>query len=179
MVGDLGLVCNVLAADLVGSQAERTALSCASGALSPADRTDSCCAVIAGRIAESSALLLVFVADQRSASSTAVSAFSTRDANICHASWAVWRADAAADIMETIMAFGVPEVAPLFAAWTALMYLTGTSSVGIRLVTVGTIVTELFTCGAVLPADWANTRETIFAVIEAEGTILFLASWTV
>ena len=142
LVGDLGFVCDVLTADLVGSQAERTALSCASGALSPADRTDSSCAMLAGRIAESSTLHLVLVADQRSASSAAVSAFSARDANICHASRAVWRADAAADIMETIMALGVPEVAPLFAAWTALMYLTGTSSVGIRLVTVGTVVTE-------------------------------------
>lgn len=142
LVGDLGLVCDVLAADLVSSQAERTALSRANGALPPADRTDSCCAVLARRIAESSALHLVLVADQRSACTAAVSALSARDANICHASRAVWRADTAADIMEAIVALGVPEVAPLFTVWSALMHFTGASSVGIWLVTVGTVVAE-------------------------------------
>ena len=81
--------------------------------------------------------------------------------------------------MEAIVALGVPEVAPLFAVRSALMHLTGASTVGIGLVTVGTVVAETGVMRAILPADWANAREAIFAVIEAEGTVLFFASWAV
>lgn len=58
--------------------------------------------------------------------------------------------------MEALMALGIPEVAPLFAAWSALVHFTSTSSVGIRLVAVGSIVTEARVVWAVLPADGAN-----------------------
>ena len=112
--------------------------------------------MLARRIAKSSTLDLVFMADQRRACATRVSALGARDANINHAGWAVRGADAAANIMEALVALGVPEVAPLFAAWSALVHFSGTSSVGIRLVAVCTIVTEARVVWAVLPADRAN-----------------------
>lgn len=74
LVGNLGLIGDVLAADLVGAQAKSAALFSASGALSPAKRADTVGAMIARRVAESSALDLILVADQRGASATAVSA---------------------------------------------------------------------------------------------------------
>ena len=142
LVGDLGLVGDVLAADLISAQTEWATLSGASGALTPANWADAVSAMLARRIAESSTLNLVIVADERDSSTTAVGALSARDANISHASWAVWGADAAANIMEAIVALGVPEVAPFLAGWSALVNLSSTSAIGIRLVAVCTIVTE-------------------------------------
>ena len=179
LIGNLGLICDVLAADFIGSQAERTALSSASWALAPADRTNSSCSVVAWRITESSALNLIRMADQRGARTAAVGALSARDSNISHASRAIGRADAAANIMEAIVALWIPEVAPLFTARSTLVNLTSTSSIGIGLVTVGTIIAEACVMWAVLPAYWANTRESIFAVIKAKGTILFFAGWAI
>ena len=89
LIGDLGLVCDVLAADLVSTQAQRSTLSRACWALAPADWTDSICVMIAWRIAKSTALDLVFVADKRRACATRVRALGARDANINHAGWAV------------------------------------------------------------------------------------------
>ena len=50
----------------------------------------------------------------------------------------------------------VPESTPLLAVAT-LVDLTGTATVGIRLVTVGAIITESGIVRAVLPADGADT----------------------
>ena len=75
--------------------------------------------------------------------------------------------------MEAFMAVGVPERAPLFAA-LALMNLTGSTAVRIRLVAVGTIITEASVSWAVLPADWANTAVAVLAVRVAKSTILLM-----
>lgn len=77
--------------------------------------------------------------------------------------------------MEALVAFGVIESAPLLAAWTALVHFTSASAIGVRLVAVGSIVTEACVVGAVLPADGANSRVAILAVIEAKSSILLLA----
>ena len=52
--------------------------------------------------------------------------------------------------------------------------MASTATIGVRLVAVGTIVTELRVVRAVLPADWANSTEATLAVGVAEGTILLL-----
>ena len=75
--------------------------------------------------------------------------------------------------MEAFMARGVPERAPLFAA-LALMNLTGSAAVSIRLVAVCTVVTEADVAWAVLPADWANTAVAFLAVRVAKSTILLM-----
>ena len=67
----------------------------------------------------------------------------------------------------------VPESTPLLAVAT-LVDLTGTATVGIRLVTVGAIITESGIVRAVLPADGADTRVSILAVWVAKGAILLL-----
>lgn len=55
------------------------------------------------------------------------------------------------------------------------MDLASTSAIGIRLVAVGTIITETCVMWAVLPADWSDSAEAILAVIEAEGSVLFFS----
>ena len=129
--------------------------------------------MFASWVAKSSTLYLILVTGQGSASCTAVRIFGARDANISHALGAVWGADAAANIMEAVVALGVPKGAPFLAA-TALVNLASTATIGVRLVAVGTIVTELRVVRAVLPADWANSTEATLAVGVAEGTILLL-----
>ena len=106
---------------------------------------------------------MVLVAGQRGASSAAVRVLRTRDSDVRHTLRAVRRADTAADIMEIIMAFGIPEGTPFFASST-LMHLASTSAISIRLVAVGAIIAELLIVGAVLPADGANARVAILAV---------------
>jgi len=70
------------------------------------------------------------------------------------------------------MALGVPEGSPLLVA--TLVNLTGTTTVGIRLVAVGTVITEAAVVRAVLPADGTDTGEAILTVGVAKGTILLL-----
>lgn len=154
--GNLDLVGNVLAADLILTQAKGTALTSARRALAPADGANAISVMLARRVAKSTALLLILVAGQGSARCAAVRALGAGDADVGHTVGAVRGADAAANIMEVLVARGVPEGAPLFAA-LALVDLTGTSAVGVRLVAVGTIVTEASVVGAVLPADGADT----------------------
>ena len=60
------------------------------------------------------------------------------------------------------MACRVPESAPLIAA-LALVDLTSTTAIGLRLIAVGAIVTEARVVGAVLPADGTNAIEASFA----------------
>jgi hypothetical protein len=60
--GNFDLVSNVFAADLVLSQAERSALLGGGGALSPANGANTGGAVLAFRVAKSSAHYLVLVA---------------------------------------------------------------------------------------------------------------------
>ena len=75
--------------------------------------------------------------------------------------------------MEVFVARGVPERSPLFAA-LALMNLTGSTAIGIRLIAVCTIVTEASVGWAVLPADWANTAVALLAVRVAKSAILLM-----
>lgn len=67
----------------------------------------------------------------------------------------------------------VPKGTPLF---TAMQFvdLTSTSAIGIGLVAVSSIVTELLIAGTVLPADGADTREASFAEGVAKSTVLLL-----
>ena len=131
--------------------------------------------MLARFVAESAALLLILVADQRRASRAAVGVFSARDANIRHLLGAVRRADAAADIMEVFVALGVPERAPLFAA-NALMDLTGTTAISVGFVAVSAIVTEASVSWAVLPADGTDTAVVRLAVRVAKSAILLMVS---
>ena len=68
----LHLIGNVFTADLILSKAESTAFLGVFGAFTPANGTYTDGAVLTLWIAEGSALFLVFVASQRSASSAAV-----------------------------------------------------------------------------------------------------------
>lgn len=154
--GNFHLVGNVLTADLVLTQAKRAALLGGGRALAPANGANTVGFVLAGRVAKSSALYLVRVALQRGARGTTVGALSAGNTDISHARWAVRGADTAADIMEVIVALGVPKGAPLLAAF-ALVHLSSASTIGIGLVAVSTIVTEFAVSGAVLPADGANS----------------------
>ena len=116
---------------------------------------------------------MILVANQRSASSSAVRVLSTGDANIRHALGAIRRADAAADIMEVFVTLLIPERAP-FLAFIELVDLTSTSAIGIGLVTVGTVVTEFAIMGAVLPADGSDTGVVLLTVRVAKSAILLL-----
>ena len=75
--------------------------------------------------------------------------------------------------MEVVVALGVPHFAILFTS-VARVNLSGSSTISVGLVTIGTVVTEAFILGAVLPTDWTNTRETVLAVRVAESAILLL-----
>ena len=78
--------------------------------------------------------------------------------------------------MEVIMALGVPERAPFFAA-SALVHLTGSTAIGIRLIAVGTVITEASIVWAVLPADGSDTRVSTLAVWVAKSSILLFVIW--
>ena len=101
----------------------------------------------------------------------------TGDTNISHAIRTVRRANATSDVMEARVALDVPEVSPFLTVWSTVVNLACTSSVGIGLVAVSTIVTECLILGAVLPADWAHTRVAFITVVVAESTILLLVLW--
>lgn len=170
---DFDFVSNVLATDLIFTETKGTALSGRGRAFSPADGTNTIGAMFTFRVAKSSTLYLILVASKRSASCAAVGVLGAGDSNICHTLRAIWGADAAADIMEVIMAFGVPKGAP-FLASIALVHLSGTSAIGIRLVAVGSIIAEARVVRAVLPADGADSGESGLAVRVAESAILIL-----
>ena len=125
-------------------------------------------------IAQSSALFLILLALKGFANFTAIGMLSTRDTNVSHTLRAVRRAYAASNIMETWVALDVPEVSPFLTVWSTVVNLTCTSSIGIGLVAVSTIVTECLILGAVLPADGAHTRVSIITEVVAERSILLL-----
>ena len=164
-------VSNVLAADLVLAEAESAALLGGGRALTPADGANTVSAVLARRVAQGAALDLILVAGKGSASSAAVRVLGARDANIGHALGAVRRADAAANVVEALVAFGVPERSPLLAV-AALVHLAGTATISIRLVAVGTVIAEASVVGTVLPADGSDARVTTLAIWVTEGAIL-------
>ena len=128
--------------------------------------------MLARWIAQSSTLFLILVALKRFANFTAIGMLGTRDTNVSHTLRTVRRANAASNIMEAWVALDIPEVSPFLTVWSTVVNLTCSSSVGIRLVAVGSIITECFILGAVLPTDWAHTRVAIITVVVAEGTIL-------
>lgn len=79
--------------------------------------------------------------------------------------------------MEFIVTFRVPKGAP-FLTSIAFVNLTGSSTISVRLVAVGTIVTESFIMRAVLPADGSDSGEARLAVRVAKSTILLFISGT-
>lgn len=78
--------------------------------------------------------------------------------------------------MESVVALWIPESTPLFAT-SALVNLTGTATISIRLVAVSSIITEFRVLWAVLPANWTDSGVTVLAVRIAESSILLLVSW--
>ncbi len=112
---DFDFVGDVLAADLILTETKGSALSCRGRARSPADGANSISFMVTLRVAKSSTLYLILVANERSASCAAVGVLGARNSNIGHTLRAIWGADAAADIMEVIQAFGVPKSAPFLA----------------------------------------------------------------
>ena len=77
------------------------------------------------------------------------------------------------------MALRVKELAPLFAAWTALVNLTCTSAIGIRFIAVSSVIAESFIMRTILPADRPDSSVSSLALIEAESSILLLTFWAV
>ena len=75
--------------------------------------------------------------------------------------------------MELIVTFRVPKGAP-FLTSVAFVNLTSSSTICVRLVAVGTVVTELAIMGAVLPADGTNTGVVLLTVGVAKSAILLL-----
>jgi len=71
------------------------------------------------------------------------------------------------------MALGVPEGSPLFAV-SALVNLTSSTAISIRLIAVCTIVMEAGIMRAVLPAHWANPTVAFLTIRVAKGTIFLL-----
>ena len=174
MVGNLDLVGDIFAADLIHAKAKSTAFTSRRRAFAPTERSDTLSSVFARWIAQSSALFLILVALKRRSNFTAVGMLRAGDTNVSHTLRAIRRANAASDIMEAWVALDVPEVSPFLTVRSTVVNLTGTSSVGIGLVAVGSVVTECFILGAVLPADWAHTRVAFITVVVAESTILLL-----
>ena len=68
LVSNLDFVGNILTANLIFTQAKRSTCSCAGRALTPAEGANSFSAVVAFRIAESTALYLIIVANEWCAS---------------------------------------------------------------------------------------------------------------
>lgn len=59
--------------------------------------------------------------------------------------------------MEFRVTLDIEELAPLFAAWAALVNLTSTSAIGIRFVAVSSVVAESFIMRTILPADRSDS----------------------
>ena len=177
MVSNLDLVGDIFAADLIHAKAKSTAFTSRRRAFAPTERSDTLSSVFARWIAQSSTLFLILFALKRLSNFTAVGMLRTGDTNVSHTLRAIRRANAASDIMEAWVALDVPEVSPFLTVRSTVVNLTGTSSVGIGLVAVGSVVTECFILGAVLPADWAHTRVAFITEVVAESTILLLVLW--
>ena len=172
MVGNLDLVGDIFAADLIHAKAKSAAFASRRRAFAPTERSDTLSSVFARWIAQSSTLFLVLVALKGLSDLAAISMLRTRDTNVGHTLRAIRRADAASDIVEAWVALDIPEVSPFLTVWSTVVNLTGSSSVGIGLVTVSTIVTECFILGAVLPAYRTHTRVSFITGVIAEGSIL-------
>lgn len=153
---------HVLVAGLPWAEAESAALGGACWAASPADWANAISFVRAVRVAEGSTFDEFWWANKWFGVSdvSVVGALGAGDADVIHTSWAVWRADAAANIVEVISALWVPESSPLFATWL-LLDVSSTSSVGGRLVAEGSVVEEFV--WAEFPADFTIWLVTILA----------------
>ena len=171
LVGDFGLIGDVVAADFIRTQAQRAAWLRLSRALAPADRADAISVVQARRIAQSAAKLLVCVAGQLLAVLTTVGVLGAGGTNIRHSGGAVWRANAASNVVETGEALGEPMDSPFLAVRGAIVHLATATAISIRLEAVSTIVTEAFFLWAVLPADRADTSVASLARTVAESAI--------
>ena len=167
---------NILVAGLAWSQAEGSALGCSGWAASPADWADAISFIRAVWVAEGAGLNKLAWADEWCGVSdvSVVGALSAGDANVVHAGWAVWRADAAANVVVVLSALWVPEGAPLLALWL-LLNVTSTSSVGGWLVAEGSVVEEFV--WAEFPADLTIWLVAVLAWGHAVISDSYLTGW--
>jgi len=165
-----------LVAGLAWSQAESTTLGGAGWAASPADWADAISLIRAVWVAEGSGLNKLGWADEWLGVSdvSVVRALGAGDANVIHAGWAVWRADAAANVVVVLSALWVPEGAPLLALWL-LLNVTSTSSVGSWLVAEGSVVEEFL--WAEFPADLTIWLVSVLAWGDAVISDSYFAGW--
>ena len=91
--------------------------------------------------------------------------------DVSHSKLAVRGADTATKVMETIMAYWIPEKTVFFASirffQTSLMgCVTNTAAIRIWLTAIGPVITEA--SGTFLPADGSITAVPFFALVVAE-----------
>ena len=167
---------NILVAGLAWSQAEGSALGGAGWAATPADWADAISFIRAVWVAEGARLNELAWADEWCGVSdvSVVGALGAGDANVVHASWAVWRADAAANVVVVLSALWVPEGAPLLALWL-LLNVTSASSVGSWLVAEGSVVEEFV--WAEFPADLTIWLVAVLAWGDAVISDSYLTGW--
>lgn len=166
MEGRLHKAANVeVAAGFSLSEAESTALSGSLRARSPANWAMTLGTVLALWIAESSALLGTLSASQRVAMAAVVVLLCAREADIGHASWAVWAAEAASNVVEVLLTLWIVEGAPLLSS-IELIINASSSTVGVWLVAVGAIAVEVV--WARLPAYWTVSNETWITLVVAQ-----------
>jgi len=167
---------HILVAGLSWSQAECATLASAGWAASPADWADAISLIRAVWVAEGSGLNKLAWADEwlRVSEISVVRTLGAGDANVIHAGWAVWRADAAANVVVVLSALRVPEGTPLFALWL-LLNVSSTSSVGSWLVAEGSVVEEFL--WAEFPADFTIWLVSVLAWGDAVISDSYFAIW--
>jgi len=127
--------------------------------------------MLTGRVTEASVVLQFRLADQDSADATAVPTLVARHANVVHAFGAVGRADAAARVVEALVALGVPKAGILLAA-IALLGLARATAVILGLLAVVGVITPVG--GAILQAAVEFTRVAFIAEGVAERLVILL-----
>jgi hypothetical protein len=146
-----------------------TAFGGACWATTPANGTNTIGVVLALVVAKSSVVFLIAGAAKNLTSSATVRVLVTRNADIGHAVLAIRGTDAAAKVVEAFVTNGVPKETPLFAVVTLGCW-ANTTTVGVRLSTVSSVITEVGR--AVLPADGTDTIVSISALRVAKPSIL-------
>jgi hypothetical protein len=127
--------------------------------------------MLTGRVAEASVVLQFRLADQDGAGATVGPILVARHANVVHAFGAVGRADAAARVVEALVALGVPEAGILLAA-IALLGLARAAAVIFGLLAVVGVITPVG--GAILQAAVEFTRVAFIAKGVAERLVILL-----
>ena len=167
---------HVRVAGLAWSQAESAAFSGSSWTSSPAHWPNSVSLVRAFWVAERSRLNELWWADKWSAVGevSVVRVLGARDANVIHTSWAVWRANAASNVVEVLSALWVPEGSPFLVSWV-LFNVARSSSVGGWFVAEGTVTEEFVR--AKFPADLTIWLESVLAWGDAMVSDSYFTDW--